>query len=95
MRLSIMLGFELESHHIVLLDSLCQTLDRRNQAEKELRKAGALTFKNRHGESRPHAAVAIIRDCNVLIARLTRELNLSELDADPRRPPSLKFGGRK
>lgn len=88
--------YELEAHHIVLLNSLCETLDKKNLAEAELRKAGALTFKNRHGENKPHAAVAISRDCNILMARLTRELNLSEEEPpDTKRPPRLKYGGRK
>jgi phage terminase small subunit len=92
---SVSTGYVLEDHHIVLLTTLCETVDRKIQAQEELNEAGSLTFENRYGESKPHAAVAIIRDCSVLIARLTRELNLSEEADDSRRPPPLRFGGKK
>jgi P27 family predicted phage terminase small subunit len=87
--------FELEGHDSVLLQSWCETLDRKNQAEKDLRKHRSLTFTNRHGELKPHPAVAIIRDCNVLMARLRRELALSEDDPPDSRPPGLRYGGPK
>jgi P27 family predicted phage terminase small subunit len=86
--------FELEEHDFLLLQSLCETLDRKNIAEKDLRKYGSLTFQNRHGELKPHPAVQIIRDCNVLLARLRRELSLAELP-DESRPPKLRYGGQK
>jgi P27 family predicted phage terminase small subunit len=86
--------FELEEHDLVLLESLCQTLDRKNQAENDLRDHGSLTFKNRHDELKPHPAIQIIRDCNILIARMRRELALSE-DPPDNRPPKLHYGGRK
>jgi P27 family predicted phage terminase small subunit len=84
--------FVLEEHDITLLTALCETLDRKNLAEQELKTAGALTFTNRYGEKRPHPAVAIVRDCNALMAKLRRELNLSEIMPESR-PPKLKYGG--
>jgi phage terminase small subunit len=87
-------SYVLEDHHFVLLTTLCETLDRKIQAQDELAEAGSLTFENRYGESKAHAAVAIVRDCSVLIARLTRELNLSE-EGDDNRPPPLRYSGRK
>jgi phage terminase small subunit len=86
--------FELEFHDYTLLTALAETLDRKNQAEKDLRDYKSLTFENRHGELKPHPAVAIVRDCNVLMARLRRELCLAE-ESDDSRPPRLKFGGPK
>jgi hypothetical protein len=56
---------------------------------------GSLTFTNRHGELKPHPAVGIIRDCNILIARLRRELCLAEDDPGNSRPPKLRYGGQK
>ena len=87
--------FELEAHDFMLLQSLCETLDKKNQAEKDLREHRSLTFKNRHGELKPHPAVAIIRDCNILMARLRRELCLSEDDPGDSRPPRMRYGGPK
>ena len=88
---SIAKGWQLNKHHLTILQSLCETVDKKNQAEMELR-AGKLTYRNRHGEFRPNPLVAIIRDCNTTIARLIRELNLSEQAAD-NRPPGLKYSG--
>jgi P27 family predicted phage terminase small subunit len=91
---SIAFAFELEEHDVSLLTGLCETLDRKNQAEDELKAFGALTFENQYKEKRPHPLVNIIRDCNVLMARLRRELNLSEVQS-PSRPPKLKYGGKQ
>lgn len=87
-------SFELEEHDYVLLQSLCETLDMKNRAEKDLREHKSLTFTNRHGELKQHPSIAIIRDCNTSIARLRRELALSE-EAPENRPPKLKYGGLK
>lgn len=86
--------FVLEEHDITLLTSLCETLDKKNQAEDELKSFGSLTFENQYKEKRPHPLVAIIRDCNVLMARLRRELNLSEVQP-PNRPPKMHYGGKQ
>ena len=86
--------FELEEHDLILVNSLCGTLDRKNQAEKELRAAGTLRFTNRHGEDRQRPQVGTILDCNILLARLRRELSLGEIPDDSR-PPPLRFGGPK
>src|SRR4029453_10953629 len=68
--------FELEEHDVVVLTALSETVDRKNQAEREVReyvrKNGSLTFVNRHGELKPHPLIAVIRDCNTQIARLRR-----------------------
>jgi len=39
--LSVASAFVLEQHDVTLLTALCETLDRKNQAENELRKAKA------------------------------------------------------
>jgi len=83
-------GYELESHDYTILLSLCETVDRKTQAESDLRQYGKLTFENRYGEIRPHPAVNIIRDCNTLIAKLRRELNLSP-EPEINRSPELKY----
>jgi phage terminase small subunit len=87
-------NFELEQHDFLLLTSLAETLDRKNQAEKDLKAHGSLTFKNRYDELKPHPCVAIVRDCNVTLARLRRELCLSENEPEDRRPPRMRYGGK-
>ena len=87
--------FDLEPHDLALLTALAETLDRKNQAEKDLREYGSITFTNRHGELKPHPAIAVVRDCNVLMARLRRELCLSEDEPSGSRPPPMGYGGPK
>ena len=87
-------SFVLEEHDITLLTSLCESLDKKNQAEDELKAFGSLTFVNEYKEKRPHPLVAVIRDCNVLMARLRRELNLSEVPPS-NRPPKHYYGGKQ
>jgi phage terminase small subunit len=89
--------FELEEHDFVVLTAFAETVDRKTQAEKELReyvqKNSSLTFVNRHGELKPHPLIGVIRDCNISIARLRRELAFSEDDPHKPRPPKLPYGG--
>jgi phage terminase small subunit len=94
---SVVATFTMEPHDLVILECLCQTLDRKNTAEDELRKLGKLTFENRHGEAKPYPQIQVIRDCNVLIARLRRELALSEIGGDDEavRVPRLVYGGKR
>lgn len=92
--ISVAESFELEDHDHVLLTALAETLDRKVAAEKELREHGSLTFTNRHEELKPHPLIAVVRDCNMTIARLRRELSLSEMP-DESRPPRLRYGGPK
>lgn len=82
--------YELESHHLRLLEAACEAWDRTVQARKELEKHGSITYKNRFGEPRPHPAVAIERDSKTLFARLLRELDLDvEPPLEAKRPPAL------
>jgi P27 family predicted phage terminase small subunit len=92
---SIVRSFNLEEHDLVLLHALCECADRKDQAEKELSEYGSLTFKvQKKGvaegkeELKPHPAVAILRDCGVILSRLRRELGLSE-PPDESRPPRM------
>lgn len=92
---SIVRSFNLEEHDLALLHALCECVDRKDQAEKELNEYGSLTFKvQKKGvpegqeELKPHPAVAVIRDCCTVMSRLRRELNLSE-PAEESRPPRM------
>jgi P27 family predicted phage terminase small subunit len=92
---SIIRSFNLEQHDLVLLHALCECVDRKDQAEKELNKYGSLTFRIKKAgagrgkeELKPHPCVAIVRDCCSTMARLRRELGLSE-PAEESRPPRM------
>jgi phage terminase small subunit len=79
--------FDLDEHHIKLLTLACESLDRGVQARKLIEKDG-LTFIDRHGSIKPHAAVAIEKDSRIAFARLVREIGMDVADCDSR-PPSL------
>jgi P27 family predicted phage terminase small subunit len=87
--------YQLEPHHLRLLQAACEAWDRLQQARELLLKDG-LVVEGREGGIRPHPAVAIERDSRVGFARLVREL---DLDVEPpasngRRPPALASNRR-
>jgi P27 family predicted phage terminase small subunit len=67
--------YELDDHHLVLLESACRALDRAGAAAAVLERSG-LTVTNKRGELRAHPLVGVERDARQLMARLLRELQL-------------------
>jgi len=86
--------FDLESHHIKLLQSACESWDRMTQA-RDLLKVEGITFIDRHGHIRPHPAVNIERDSRALFARLVRELGLDVVEPDEVRPPRIQGNNQR
>ena len=86
-------AWDLEDHQERILLAAAEAWDRHEEARELLARHG-LTYKNKHGDIKPHPAVAIERDSRLAFVRCVRELNL---DAEPpeSRPPALKFGGKK
>lgn len=88
--------FSLEPHHLHLLQSACEALDRMAQARAELAAHGALTFTDARGVIKAHPAEAIERNARIAFARLVRELDLdagavagASASASAPRPPAL------
>jgi len=79
--------WELDPAAYELLLRLCEAADRADEARAVLEREGITTL-DRFGQHRAHPAVAIERDARLAVARLTRELNLSEEPEEPR-PPRL------
>lgn len=86
--------FDLESHHLKLLQAACESWDRAQQARQLLATEG-VTFTDRHGHIRPHPAVNIERDSRALFARLVRELGLDVVEPDDVRPPTIRGMGQR
>jgi P27 family predicted phage terminase small subunit len=86
--------YVLESHHERLLQLLCEAFDRGQEARKVLEEEGLTVVDSKLGIKRPHPCISIERDSRTAVARLTRELNLSEEPNDSR-PPKLKYGGKR
>lgn len=82
--------FALEPHQLTLLEEACVCVDRLIAARAEVRARGVLV-NDRYGVPKANPAVAIERDCRIALARLLRELHLSdEPDLDSSiRPPRI------
>lgn len=76
---SVVKDYNLEPHHLRLLQAACEAWDRLQEARELLQRDG-LVVEGREGGIRPHPAVAIERDCRTGFARLIREL---DLDVEP------------
>jgi P27 family predicted phage terminase small subunit len=86
---SIVETFDLESHHLRLLQAACESWDRMQAARAVLDEKG-VTYQNRFGDPCARPEVAIERDAKVSFARLVRELNLDSAPGpDGPRPPAL------
>src|SRR5215218_7437839 len=83
--------YQLEQHHLRLLQSAAECWDRQQQARKIIDCEG-ITFTDDRGNARAHPAVAIERDARVGFARLVRELDLDvEAPSNGRiGPPGLR-----
>lgn len=82
--------YELESHHLRLLQAACESWERMQSARQAIGKHG-LTFTDAQGCPKARPEIAIERDAKIGFARLIRELDLDfEPPAEGRRPPSIR-----
>jgi P27 family predicted phage terminase small subunit len=82
--------YELDEHHLRLLQLCLEAWDRA-QAARELLDRDGLTIRTDSGGLKAHPAVAIERDARLAVARLVRELDL-DIEApvsDRFAPPAL------
>jgi P27 family predicted phage terminase small subunit len=82
--------WELDAHHVRLLQLACEAWDRCQEAREVIAREG-LTVQTREGGSKLHPACRVEDSSRIAFARLLREL---DLDVDPpaesRRPPMLR-----
>lgn len=83
--------WSLDVQYLELLRQCCQAMDRVDEARTVLEREG-LTVVDRYGQTKPHPCVNVERDARIAVARLIRELNLSESAEEPR-PPRLRYAG--
>jgi hypothetical protein len=77
-----------DSHHLQLLAEACSCLDRITEARKQIEKDGAFV-RDRFSQIKEHPGQKTIRDNQILLARLLRELQLDAEEPDNPRPPRL------
>jgi P27 family predicted phage terminase small subunit len=85
---SVTRDFDLEPHHLKLLQAACEAWDRMTLAREAVANDG-ITFRAANGDLKSNPAVAIERDARTAFARLVRELDLDAGALADRRPPSL------
>jgi P27 family predicted phage terminase small subunit len=86
---SVVRDYDMEAHHLHLLEAACGAWERMVQARKEIASRG-ITFAAANGDLKANPAVAIERDARMAFARLVRELDLdAEGPADRSRPPAI------
>ena len=85
--------YELEEHHLRLLELAGRSWDRAEEAREYLSHQG-IVFEDRYGQLKPNPAVNIERDSQLRFARLLRELNL-DAEQPPETPRPPRTGGQK
>src|SRR3954468_9313669 len=89
---SVMTDYQLEPHHVRLLQLAAEAWDRAQQARTVIAETG-LTYQNRFGDPVLRPEVAVERDSPAAFPPLVRELDLDvEAPSEVRigRPPGLK-----
>jgi phage terminase small subunit len=89
-------AYELEPHHLKILEAACDAWDRLVTARAEVLRDGS-TIEGARGKKQ-HPAVAVERDARTAFARLVRELDLDEPtppSSPYMRPPSLRSNRRR
>ncbi|WP_245331162.1 P27 family phage terminase small subunit [Mesorhizobium sophorae] len=85
-----MADFDLEQHHLRLLQAAAESWDRMQAARAAIGKHG-LTFVDSNGNPKARPEIAIERDAKIGFARLIRELDLDvEAPTEGRRPPAIR-----
>jgi P27 family predicted phage terminase small subunit len=89
-------AYELDAHHLRLLETACDAWDRMVQARETLREEG-LTVTTKNG-TRKHPCADIERDSRLAFARLIRELDLDCPEPRPGAympPPAIRSNRRR
>lgn len=85
---SVLAAYNLEVHHLRLLQAACEALDRAAEARRQTDKEGSY-YTDRFGQPREHPGLKVERDSKVLYARLLRELCLDIEAPEDHRIPGL------
>jgi P27 family predicted phage terminase small subunit len=83
---SIVANYEMEAHHLAILERACEALDRMREAQAAIRDKGAYV-EGRFG-LKAHPALAVERDSRTAHLRALRELGLDLEAPTTSRPPT-------
>jgi phage terminase small subunit len=91
----IVAGFELENHHLRILEAACREPDRAEAAEEHIAAEGEYLTNARSKAVKPHPAGQVARSARLAAARLLRELGLQDdVQVDVRRLSRSRGYGR-
>lgn len=85
--------YELEEHHLRLLELAGRSWDRCEEARQEIAHEG-ITFRDKYGQIKMHPAVNVERDSQIRFCRILRELSL-DCEPPPEAPRPPRAGGQK
>ncbi|OBQ83209.1 P27 family phage terminase small subunit [Mesorhizobium sp. WSM3873] len=86
--------YQLESHHLRLLQAAAESWDRMQAARSAIGRHG-LTYVDARGCPKVRPEIAIERDSKIGFARLLRELDLDfEAPTEGTRPPAIRSNRR-
>jgi phage terminase small subunit len=87
----IVASFELESHHLKILQLAAEAWDTYEAASDAIAENG-MTFVNlKHGDIKPRPEVAVMQNSRIAFLRALRELNLDVAPPESPRPNALKY----
>jgi P27 family predicted phage terminase small subunit len=85
---SVVRGWELEPHHLHVLQIACESWDRASEAAAAVKRDGAY-FTDRLGSLRPHPAIVVELQSRKMFIAAVRELGLDTKPPDAPRAPAL------
>ncbi|MGK9261193.1 hypothetical protein KXS15_09540 [Sinorhizobium meliloti] len=93
---TVLADFELEGHHLRLLQLAAEAWDQAQGAREVLDREGQ-TFTDRFQQPKERPEVGIMQNARIAFARLLRELALDGVDAPeaPRAPRTADYGNRR
>ena len=84
--MEIVSDYDLQPHHLKLLEAACRCWDRLTEAQVRVRADGAYVAGH-GGVLRTHPAVVVEKDCRVQFCRILREADLDGTPEPDPRPP--------
>jgi hypothetical protein len=86
-------AWELDLHHLQLLELAARELDRSAEARQMIKKTGGAVIYDRFNQLKENPWRKVERESRVTFARLLREIGLDVAEAGPPRAPTLARNG--
>ena len=91
---SVVSDYDLEPHHVRLLQLAAEAWDRCQEAREAIKEYG-MTFENKYSETKIRLEAVVEKDSRIAFARLVRKHQFQRGARSTTAAPSLKYGGRR